>query len=74
VRHSQLSVDLALEQYRAGLADFLSVLEAQGDLYGNEDQFVQSQTGVTENLVALYRALGGGWSLGRTGSMNNPAP
>ena len=63
VQHRQLSVDLALEQYRAGLVDFVAVLEAQRELYANEDQLVQSQTGVTVNLVRLYRALGGGWSL-----------
>ena len=66
VAHSQLAVDLATEQYKAGLVDFLSVLDAQRDLYANEDQLVQSQTSVTTNLVGLYRALGGGWNRGRT--------
>ena len=60
VRQNQLAVDLASEQYRAGLVDFLSVLDAQRELYGSEDQLVQSQTSVTTNLIALYRALGGG--------------
>src|SRR6266446_910047 len=58
VAHSQLAVDLATEQYKAGLVDFLSVLDAQRDLYAIEDQLVQSQTSVTTNLVGLYRALG----------------
>ena len=74
VQQSQLAVDLAAEQYRAGLVDFLSVLEAQRELYADEDQLVQSQTGVTTNLVALYRALGGGWSAGGAVSMNKPTP
>jgi len=74
VEHSQLAVDLAAEQYRAGLVDFLSVLDAQRELYANEDQFVQSQTSVTTNLVALYRALGGGWSVAGVVSVNTPAP
>ncbi|TAM81891.1 MAG: efflux transporter outer membrane subunit [Acidobacteria bacterium] len=72
VKQSQLSVHLADEQYRAGLTDFLSVLEAQRDLYTNEDQLVQSQTGVTADLVALYRALGGGWSAGSLISSTRP--
>jgi len=63
VEQSQLAVDLATEQFRAGLVDFLSVLEAQRELYANEDQLVQSQTSVTTNLIALYRALGGGWNV-----------
>ena len=74
VQHSQLAVDLATEQYRAGLVDFLSVLDAQRELYANEDQLVQSQTTVTANLIALYRALGGGWTVGGLGSVNNPRP
>jgi outer membrane protein, multidrug efflux system len=74
VQHRQLSADLALEQYRAGLVDFLSVLEAQRELYTNEDQLVQSQTDVTTHLVALYRALGGGWSVGGGASVNQPTP
>ena len=74
VAHSQLAVDLATEQYKAGLVDFLSVLDAQRDLYANEDQFVQSQTSVTTNLVGLYRALGGGWNLGRTVATSNSTP
>ena len=63
VEQSRLAVDLAAEQYRAGLVDFLSVLEAQRALYATEDQLAQSQTRVTTGLVTLYRALGGGWSI-----------
>lgn len=74
VAHSQLAVDLATEQYKAGLVDFLSVLDAQRDLYANEDQLVQSQTSVTTNLVGLYRALGGGWKLGRTVATSKSIP
>ena len=60
--HSQLAVDLATEQYTAGLVDFLSVLDAQRELYAAEDQAVQSQTTVTIDVITLYRALGGGWN------------
>jgi outer membrane protein, multidrug efflux system len=72
VEHSQLAVTLADEQYRAGLTDFLSVLDAQRELYANEDQLVQSQTSVTSNLVGLYRALGGGWNPGLVVSKASP--
>ena len=72
VEQNQLAVDLATEQYRAGLADFLSVLDAQRELYANEDQLAQSQTTVTVNLVTLYRALGGGWNAVGVTSMNKP--
>lgn len=74
VRQSQLAVDLANEQYRAGLVDFLSVLDAQRELYGSEDQLVQSETSVTTNLIALYRAMGGGWRVSGSMVVNKPTP
>ncbi|MEW5979304.1 MAG: efflux transporter outer membrane subunit [Acidobacteriota bacterium] len=73
VQHSQLAVHLATEQYRAGLVDFLSVLEAQGQLYVTEDQWVQSQTRVTSDVIALYRALGGGWIAAETSLLSGQA-
>jgi outer membrane protein, multidrug efflux system len=73
-QQSQLAVDLATEQYKAGLTDFLSVLEAQRELYADEDQAVQSQTSVATNVIALYRALGGGWSVGPVVAAAKPTP
>jgi multidrug efflux system outer membrane protein len=73
-QQSQLAVDLATEQYKAGLTDFLSVLDAQRELYAEEDQAVQSQTSVTTNVIALYRALGGGWNVGPVVAATKPTP
>jgi len=73
-RQSQLAVDLATEQYSAGLVDFLSVLDAQRELYADEDLAVQSQTSVTTDVIALYRALGGGWSVNPAASLNRATP
>jgi NodT family efflux transporter outer membrane factor (OMF) lipoprotein len=61
VSSSRRAVDLSRELYTAGLADFLSVLEAQNALYANEDELAQSEAAVVLDLVALYKALGGGW-------------
>ena len=55
------ALDLARVQYRAGLADFLTVLDAERTLSENEDQLAQSQTTVVTGLVSLHKALGGGW-------------
>ena len=55
------AVHLSSETYRAGLTDFLSVLDAQRELYANEDLLAQSRTEQAVNLIALYKALGGGW-------------
>ena len=61
VASNQRAVELAKELYTAGLSDFLSVLEAEKELYKSEDGLAQSEARVSTNLVALYKALGGGW-------------
>lgn len=59
----QHALDLANQRYTSGVADFLNVLDAQRSLYQAEDNLVQSERAVTTNLIALYKALGGGWNL-----------
>jgi len=66
VVNSQRAVDLSNELYSAGLADFLTVLDAQRSLFSVEDELVQSERSVTVNLIAVYKALGGGWEITAT--------
>jgi len=61
VKTTRESADIALELYRKGLVDFLNVLQSQLALYQVRDQYVQSRQEVGTSLVALYKALGGGW-------------
>jgi len=61
VTSSQSSLDLARKLYANGLTDFLNVLEAERSLYQAQDKLVQSDRNVSANLIALYKALGGGW-------------
>jgi NodT family efflux transporter outer membrane factor (OMF) lipoprotein len=61
VAANRRALELANELYATGLGDFLRVLDGQRSLYQAEDQLVDSQRAVTQNLVALYKALGGGW-------------
>jgi NodT family efflux transporter outer membrane factor (OMF) lipoprotein len=63
VEADQEAFELATVQYKAGLSDFLAVLDAQREMYANQDLLAQSRTQVTTNLIGLYRALGGGWSI-----------
>jgi outer membrane protein TolC len=60
---NQRAVNLASDLYQAGRTDFLSVLQAQRDLFISQDALVQSDRAVTANLIALYKALGGGWQV-----------
>jgi outer membrane protein, multidrug efflux system len=55
------AVALAGDLYRHGLADFLRVLESQRSLYQSQDALIQSESAVSSDLIALYKALGGGW-------------
>lgn len=52
---------LARDQYKVGLVDFITVLEAQRSLLSLQDQLALSNGAVTSDLVQLYKALGGGW-------------
>ena len=55
------AVDLSSQLYIEGQIDFLNVLNAQRSLYASEDALVQSKRNITTDLIALYKALGGGW-------------
>jgi NodT family efflux transporter outer membrane factor (OMF) lipoprotein len=65
VRASQTTLELAQIQYRAGLTDFLTVLDSERTLAGDQDQLAQSQVSAVTNLISLYKALGGGWDIPR---------
>lgn len=54
-------VKLAQQLFAGGETDSLNVLDAQRSLFAAEDALVQSDTTVAQNLVALYKAMGGGW-------------
>ncbi len=61
VTSSRDSLHLANQLYSNGLASFINVLDAERSLYQAEDALVQSDKAVTQNLISLYKALGGGW-------------
>ncbi len=61
VEANRQALDLANQLYRSGLADFLRVLDSERSLYAAEDALVLSDRTVSANLIALYKALGGGW-------------
>ncbi len=61
VRSADEAAGLARLRYEAGVTDFLAVLDAERELLAQRDQFVQAQVNTATALVAVYRALGGGW-------------
>jgi NodT family efflux transporter outer membrane factor (OMF) lipoprotein len=58
---TERSLDLVMTQYRSGLTNFQNVLDTQRSLLTRQDELAASEGQVTQNLIALYRALGGGW-------------
>ena len=65
---AMLALDLALDQYRAGMTDFTDVLDAQRSLLSFEDNLIQCEGNLVSGLVRLYKALGGGWTSLSAGS------
>jgi NodT family efflux transporter outer membrane factor (OMF) lipoprotein len=59
---AERSLSLANAQYREGLADFQRVLDAQRALLVQQDSYLLTRYSAVSNLIALYKALGGGWS------------
>lgn len=56
------AVTLANELYSAGRTDFLNVVAAQRALLDNEEALSRSEQVIANNLVAIYKSLGGGWN------------
>lgn len=63
VESARRAADLALVQYNSGLVDFQTVLTADRQLISLEDSLAISDGEMTSNLIRLYKALGGGWSV-----------
>ena len=61
VEANELAVKLAEERYLRGLTAFLNVLETQRALYLAQSSLIASNARISTSLVALYKALGGGW-------------
>jgi outer membrane protein TolC len=57
------ATDLALVQYREGATDYTRVLNTQTSLLQQQDALTSARGQVVSNLVATYKALGGGWQL-----------
>jgi NodT family efflux transporter outer membrane factor (OMF) lipoprotein len=62
VQAGQGSLQIAEDEYRTGFQPFINVLQAENTLLNAEDQLTQSDASVATDLVAVYKALGGGWN------------
>ncbi|HMX62045.1 MAG TPA: TolC family protein, partial [Candidatus Sumerlaeota bacterium] len=80
VESNRRAVKLSNDLYKQGLTDFLSVLDTQRELFQSESLLADSETRVSTNLVAAYKAMGGGWEVflppadGDSATKDAPAP
>jgi outer membrane protein TolC len=66
VKAAQRAFEIATLGYTEGLADFERVLDSQRTLFGQQDILVSNRGSLTQNLISLYKAMGGGWEQGRS--------
>jgi outer membrane protein, multidrug efflux system len=65
---SDKAADLAQKRFEGGLIDFLEVLDAERTALSAELLLSQSRTDTATSLIAVYKALGAGWSVSESGA------
>jgi multidrug efflux system outer membrane protein len=58
---SATAAKLARTRYEGGYVGFLEVLDAERTQLAAEDRLAQSRTETATSLIAVYKAMGGGW-------------
>jgi len=65
VQAARRSLDIADVQYREGLVGFERVLDSQRALFSQQESLAATKGAIAQNLIGLYKAMGGGWQAGR---------
>jgi multidrug efflux system outer membrane protein len=73
VTESERAFEGARLRYQKGSGDFLTLLQSQRSVYAARDQFAQYKLARLQGLIALCKALGGGWSR-ESAPQASPAP
>ena len=63
VEAAKKSVEEAIAQYQGGLTDFNRVAVLQERLVQRQEEFAKAQGAIALGVIAVYRALGGGWQI-----------
>ncbi len=58
---STTAAKLARVRYEGGVVDFLEVLDAERTQLEAEERLAQTRTDAATSVIAVYKALGGGW-------------
>jgi outer membrane protein, multidrug efflux system len=62
VAYSRKSLELSTQLYTEGETDYLNVLVAQRSVLSAESALVSNTQSIATDVVALFKAMGGGWS------------
>jgi NodT family efflux transporter outer membrane factor (OMF) lipoprotein len=57
------AVNVAAQQYKGGIADYIRVLVAQQSLIAEQSRLIATRGSAAQNMITLYKALGGGWEM-----------
>jgi NodT family efflux transporter outer membrane factor (OMF) lipoprotein len=60
---AQRSVELSIIQYREGAENFQRVIDSQNKLLAEMNRLAETRSSIATNLIAVYKALGGGWEV-----------
>lgn len=63
VAASRRAAEIAVDQYRDGIADYSRILNTQTALLNSQANLIEARQQVSSNLVAVYKGLGGGWQI-----------
>jgi NodT family efflux transporter outer membrane factor (OMF) lipoprotein len=63
VEAAKRSNDLSLLRYQEGFSGYQRVLDSQQALFRQQNSYVQNRGLSARNVVAIYKALGGGWEV-----------
>jgi hypothetical protein len=63
VAAARRSVAIALTQYREGAESYQRVIDTERSLVQEENRLAQTRFSVATNLIAVNKALGGGWEV-----------
>ncbi len=61
VKDDRHAMGITEQRYKEGLTSFLEVLDARRTLYSAESQMIEADAKSSNDLVAVYKSLGGGW-------------
>lgn len=61
VKDNRHATDISRQRYKEGLTSFLEVLDGQRTLYASEIELTAATAQTAQDLIAVYKSVGGGW-------------